>query len=195
MKRSLLSLAAIALLATACVGRTPTPETSTSGTTTDSTNLEDARLTTAVRLALLEKLGSDGMTIEPEVRGDRAFLTGTVQQRSSQELAEEVAASVRGVRRVKNRIKVAKGDSTALGAAVSDAEREVRDALLETRIKGRLLSEVGRFGLEIEVECVDGVASLRGWLPDPERKRFALSAAESTPGVNKVIDLLRVGLE
>ena len=36
------------------------------------------------------------------------------------------------------------------------------------------------------------MVSLRGVLPDQERKTIALRAAETTTGVKKVIDLLRV---
>lgn len=56
-----------------------------------------------------------------------------------------------------------------------------------------LAAEIGRHAFDLEVECSDGVVSLRGTVPDEERHRIALRAAESTSGVKKVIDLLRVG--
>ena len=64
--------------------------------------------------------------------------------------------------------------------------------MLEMRIGKNLLGEIGRYALDLEVEATDGVISLRGTLPDPERKSLALKAARGTAGVKQVIDLVQV---
>ena len=71
----------------------------------------------------------------------------------------------------------------------------MHDAGLESRVKSQLLGELGRYALEIEVEAADGAVSLRGWVPDRTRKRIALATARDTRGVERVIDLVRIGLE
>lgn len=162
----------------------------------DSAAVADTLRAEKVRRQLLAKLGGDALGIEIAAEGHRVDLAGEVDRRSTQELAEEVAKSVRGVRRVRNRIALAEpGPGTPLARGVGEAEREVLDATLESRVKAALLGELGRRALDIEVEASDGVVSLRGWVPDRERKRLALATAEALSGVEEVVDLIRVGLE
>ena len=157
-------------------------------------DLSDARLENAIRLALLEKLGRDGLGIKVDVDRGRAKLTGQVDKRSTQDLAEEVAKTVPGVQGVDddvtNREEAAPGAPVA--RVVGHAERKVDDAVLEIRVGKNLLQEIGRYALDLEIEVSDGVASLRGTLPDRERKSLALRAARDVSGVSKVIDLLKV---
>jgi osmotically-inducible protein OsmY len=188
MNRSIPILLAAALLTAACAG-TVSPQRAA----TDR-SISDASLQADVYVALLEKLGHDGLPIDVNVSNGRVMLTGQVGQRSTQELAEEVALSVPGVRGVDNRVTAPSGSAaqSAPGQAVDHVDMEVQDGILETRVGKNLLEEIGRYAFDIEVEASGGVVSLRGTLPDQERKTLALRAAEKTAGVNKVIDLLHV---
>lgn len=160
----------------------------------EGTELHEGLLMLRVKGALLAKLGTDGLRVGVDVAGSKVTLTGEVEKRSTEELAKEVALGVDGVSSVDNRLTVAKSDGkTPVAATVADAEREVADAALETRVKVRLVGEIGRYGLRIEVEATDGVVSLRGKVPDTERERLALAAARAVDGVKKVVDLLDVG--
>jgi len=173
-------------------GPTTPSATATSGFAND---LAAARITVAVRLALLEKLGRDGLRIHIDVAGDKVTLSGTVAVRASQELAEEVALGVTGVRSVDNRLKTvadARPSPHPVEKAVGKAEKEVADAMLESRVKLRLFDVMGLVAFNVEVEAVDGIVSLRGTLPDPDHRDIALQAAGHTKGVTKVLDLLRV---
>ncbi|MEM9291130.1 MAG: BON domain-containing protein [Acidobacteriota bacterium] len=161
--------------------------------------LADARATLAVRGALLQKLGADSLNIEVTVEGDRAVLSGLVEERSVQELAKEVALAVDGITTVDNRIRLEGDkdlvDSTAPEIAERvgrDAEEEALDALLEVRLKVALVREMGTRALAIEVEAVDGVVSLRGQVPDSERRSVARRTAAEVDGVRKIVDLLEV---
>ncbi len=157
----------------------------------------DALLTERVRVKLLGKLGTDALGIDVAAAGDRVRLSGTVAARVTQELAEEVARSVPGVRRVDNRIalELRRDRPGPVGRAAAEAERELNDAALESQVKADLLGELGRWALELEVEAADGVVSLRGWVPDAARERLALATARDVRGVERVIDLIRIGLE
>jgi osmotically-inducible protein OsmY len=189
MIRTRLSLAAILLatLLTACA-------TGSSQRSATDRSVSDASVQADVYVALLEKLGRDGLPIDVSVYNGRVILTGDVGQRSTQELAEEVALSVPGVRSVDNRVTAPSGSTaqTTPGQAADHVDLEVQDATLEARVKKNLLAEVGRYAFDLEVEASAGVVSLRGTLPDQERRTIALRAAEKTAGVKKVIDLLRV---
>jgi osmotically-inducible protein OsmY len=184
----------LALLAGACASTVPTPRSEASNEAIREQDVSDARLEKDVRLALLDKLGEDVLGVTVEATRGRVTLIGAVDERSTQELAEEVAESVPGVVSVDNRLFARKGapESTTVGRAAGIAEREVDDAVLEMRVGKNLLGEIGRYALDLEVEATDGVISLRGALPDPERKSLALKAARGTAGVKQVIDLVEV---
>lgn len=157
-------------------------------------DVADARLEREVGLTLLEKLGEDGLGVTVEATGGRVTLIGAVDKRATQELAEEVAKSVPGVQSVDNRLfaRQESPEKTAPGRAAGTTEREVNDAVLEMRVGRNLLGEIGRYALDLEVEATDGVVSLRGTLPDPERKSLALKTARETSGVKDVVDLMQV---
>jgi osmotically-inducible protein OsmY len=182
------------LVLAACASTVPTPRSEAGAEAIREQDVSDARLEADVRLALLEKLGEDVLGVTVEAIGGRVTLIGAVDQRSTQELAEEVAKSVPGVVSVDNRLFARKEspESTTAGRAAGTTEREVDDAVLEMRVGKNLLGEIGRYALDVEVEVTDGVVSLRGTLPDPERKSLALKAAQGTSGVRRVIDLLQV---
>ncbi len=192
--RSLALAAVVGVLSGACASTVPTPRSQAETEAVREQDVSDARLETEVRLALLEKLGEDGLGVTVEALGGRVSLIGAVDKRTTQELAEEVAKSVPGVQSVENRLfaRQESPEKTAAGRAAGSAEREVNDAVLEMRVGKNLLGEIGRYAMDLEVEATDGVVSLRGTLPDRERKSLALKTAQGTSGVKKVVDLLQV---
>jgi hyperosmotically inducible periplasmic protein len=184
----------LSLLLSACASTVPTQRVRASEEARREQDVSDARLRNEIRLALLDKLGQDALGITVVAAGGRVGLYGAVHERSTQELAEEVAKSVPGVLRVDNRLSSRRTSADApVASALGHAGREVDDAVLEVRVGKALLSEIGRYALDVEIEASDGAVSLRGTLPDPERKSLALKAAERTSGVVKVVDLLQVG--
>ncbi len=190
-------LTAAALVATALAAGCYRPAPSPPPADPAEARVADALLTEGVRARLLDKLGADALGIAVVARGDLVLLTGAVDEHSTQELAHEVAASVPGVRKVDNKIGLVPrtGGPGALGRAAAATERELLDAGVESQVKSRLLGEIGRWALELEVEAADGVVSLRGWLPDAAREKIALDTARGVRDVEEVIDLIRIGLE
>jgi hyperosmotically inducible periplasmic protein len=182
------------LLSGACASTVPTQRSEAGDEAIREQDVSDARLEKDVHLALLDKLGEDALGVTVEASRGQVTLIGAVDERSTQELAEEVAESVPGVASVDNRLFARKEapESTTVGRAAGTAEREVDDAVLEMRVSKNLLGEIGRYALDLEVEATDGVVSLRGTLPDPERKSLALKAAQGTSGVKQVVDLVQV---
>ncbi|HKH44337.1 MAG TPA: BON domain-containing protein [Thermoanaerobaculia bacterium] len=192
LPKTLLAVLLTGSLLSACAATAP--GTARGGWATGEENVEDASLGADVRLALIDKLGFDALGVTVDTAGGSVYLTGRVEKRATQELAEEVALSVPGVTKVENRLslKPTGQSETVVDKAVSNSEREVQDAALELRVGKNLLGEIGRHALSLEVESTDGVVSLRGRVPDRERKELALRAAQDTPGVKKVIDLIEV---
>ena len=146
-----------------------------------------------IRELLFEKGGERALAIQVTVDRTKAILTGEVPTRAAQELAEEVALSVDGIKSVNNRLRVAPpAGGNAAAKAGRTMEQETADAYLESKVKRHLYSEIGKRAKDLEVEAVDGVVSLRGTLPDASRKQIALDAATKTKGVKRVVDLIKV---
>src|SRR5262245_41591826 len=93
-----------ALLSAACASTVPTPRSEAGNEAIREQDVSNARLEKEVRLALLDKLGEDALGVTVEARNGQVTLIGAVDERSTQELAEEVAESVPGVVNVDNRL-------------------------------------------------------------------------------------------
>lgn len=150
-----------------------------------STEVSEALGATSVKAKLIDKLGADALHIRVSVSGETATLTGEVAKSPSQGLAEQVALSVEGIKKVDNKVTV-----KAAAGPVAASEASVKNVALEMKVKGVLLTEIGTNALKIEVEVVDGVVSLRGKLDNPETAKAAIAKTRSIKGVKKVVDLL-----
>ena len=149
------------------------------------TEVSEALNANSVKAKLIDKLGTDALRIKVSVSGETATLTGEVAKSPSQGLAEEVALSVSGIKKVDNKVTV----KDAAGPAAA-SEASVKNVALEMKVKGILLTEIGKNALKIEVEVVDGVVSLRGKLDNPDASKAAITKTRSIEGVKKVVNLL-----
>ncbi len=150
-----------------------------------STEVTEALKGISVKSKLIDKLGADALGITVAVSGETATLAGEVMKSPSQGLAEEVALSVKGIKKVDNKVTVRNAEG-----AVAASEASVKNVALEMKVKGILLTEIGVNALKIEVEAVDGVVSLRGKLDDPGSSKAAVRKTHAIKGVKKVVDLL-----
>jgi osmotically-inducible protein OsmY len=136
---------------------------------------------------LRRAFGDDAKGIEVRVEGSTATLSGTVSERSTQELAEEVARSVPGVTSVENRI------SGPQSKGLGKLRDEALDATLEMAVKHAIVRDVGSGTAQaLEVEACDGVVSLRGKVLDRDTAKRVREAAERADGARRVIDLIDV---
>jgi len=173
------------LLGGACGG-----ERKTGGGATEST----AALGLRVRLELLQKLGVDGLRVTVDTDHGRVRLSGEVHKRSTAELAEKVAGSVEGVSSVRNDIRVSgeAAPSGKLDAALAEAQHELDDAALATRVRLALVDHFGSDGFRIGTAAADGVVTLE--FPstiDRARRRDIVRWTESIAGVSRVVALDR----
>jgi osmotically-inducible protein OsmY len=141
--------------------------------------------TLKVKLALLEKLGSDALRVDVDTVGDEVRLGGAVAKRETAELAETIARSVPGVARVDNDLKVAEPSGAA-----TEAEAEVKDAVLESKVRLALIDRLGSDGFRIGTEAASGVVTLEFPAAMPaERRRDAQAATRKVSGVEKVVGI------
>lgn len=155
-------------------------------------NTADWTTTLKVKLALLDKLGADSLHVEVDALAGALTLKGTVDKRETRELAETVAKSVEGVKSVNNDVKLeaSVANPSKTSAAIAEAEAEVKDAVLSTKIRLALGDKMGSDGFKIGTEVADGVVTLE-FAKDfaNARRREASKVVEAVAGVTKVISI------
>jgi osmotically-inducible protein OsmY len=102
--------------------------------------------------------------------------------------------SVGGVKEVNNQLTLADGDAAGGRPAPDEhaAGDTITDALLEARIKIRLLTRGGPEAFHIHVKAAGGVVILSGGVPDEAHLEKALRITLATLGVREIHDLLEV---
>lgn len=109
----------------------------------------DEQIEEDVETALLEDPATRLYQVEVEVDGGTVILSGTVDSRARRDLSEEVAAGIRGVRDVENRISV-------------EYPEERLDPEIEAEVERRLATDIHVNELLITVDVADGAVSLSG---------------------------------
>lgn len=186
MKKNRIHSSALALLLGASLGTASYAAAQTSAPV--DVEVSQALTGVSVRAKLIDKLGADGLRISVEMMGDKAVLTGQVDKKESQELAKEVALSVSGVKSVDNRLTQ---NPSKEATGMKNIEGEIKDAVLESKVKNILLTEVGKNAMKIEVEATNGAISLRGTVPSKDISKAAVAKTKSISGVKKVVNLLK----
>ena len=142
---------------------------------------------TVAQRKMKSAFGEDAKQIEVKIEGSTATLTGTVSERSTQELAEEVARSIPGVTSVNNQL------TGPQAQGLDKLRTEALDAALEMTVKGALVRDSGASVADaLEIEAADGVVSLRGTVSTSDSRNSALGVAGRVDGVRKVVDLVEV---
>jgi osmotically-inducible protein OsmY len=183
MQMKLKTLTKMALVGALLIG-------SSSAIASDDT--ADWTTTLKVKLVLLEKLGADSLHVEVNSAAGAVTLEGTVDKRETRELAETVAKSVESVKSVKNdiRLEASVANPNKTGVVAGEAEAEVKDAMLSTKIRLALADKMGSDGFKIGTEVANGVVTLefeRDFAA--ARRREAKEIVEGVGGVTKVLSV------
>lgn len=155
-------------------------------------NKSDWTTTLNVKLALLNKLGTDSMQIEVDSAVGVVTLTGTVEKRETKELAQSVAKSVAGVKSVQNDVRLEANveNPNKAGVVAGEAEAEVKDAVLATKIRLALVNKMGSDGFKIGTVAANGVVTLKfGDDISIERRKAASKLVLGIYGVKKVVSV------
>ena len=174
----------VTLIGVALIGATAAQAATTAKADAAQT---DWTTTLNVKLALLNKLGTDTLHIDVVSVGGTVNLKGTVDQQKTKELAAKVAMATRGVRRVENGIRL---EAVANSSHAGAADAEVKDAVLDTRLRLALIDEMGSDGFNIDTDAADGVVTLSfdSAFANDGRER-AVAIATGLKGVSKVVSV------
>lgn len=155
-------------------------------------NQADWTTTLNVKLALLNKLGTDSLKVDVDSTAGALVLKGTVDKRETKELAETIAKSVAGVKTVNNDILLAANvaNPNKTGVVAGEAEAELKDALLETKIRLALVDKMGSEGFKVGTEAASGVVTLRfDHDCTTARRAEATKVVKGVEGVTKVLSV------
>lgn len=149
--------------------------------------IEVRRFELKIQETLIERLGEDARTVQVAVNGRKAFLSGTVERRVTRQLAKEIVLSFDAIASVTNRIEARDTPTILEGQAFLEGQ----DAEVEFRVNRAVKAALGPLAKALVIEVVDGIASLRGPVPDRGTHELALKTAEGVAGVRQVLDLLK----
>jgi osmotically-inducible protein OsmY len=188
-----LALAALALVAGVTAGPAALAASARSIRAADTARavepvLHDAMLAFDVRAALLEQLGERSLDVDVSAAGGVVRLAGRVADSELRSRAVWCAREVNGVTAVEDAIDVAPGEDDVAPPTAHDAA----DALLEARIKVRLLRMLGPRAFRLAVEARAGEVWIGGRIPSKDDKRLVVEAALRVPGVHEIADAVEV---
>ncbi|GAB3030160.1 BON domain-containing protein [Bowmanella dokdonensis] len=122
----------------------------------------------------------------------KATLTGRVQDSSHKELAEAIAAGVKGVTDVDNQITVDENHKGSPRHTSRDYGDVVADATITTAVKSKLLWSKHTEGMDTKVTTKDGKVELTGTVATKQARLQAEKLAKNTDGVRSVSNKLEV---
>lgn len=131
--------------------------------------------------------------LKVSVEGDKATLTGIVDEDVSRDLAEQIALGVNGIKNVDNQIKVQEGYTPPARSGNDRSFGEVvDDATITAAVKSKLLWGKNTGGMATNVDTVGGKVTLAGTVDDGASKELATRVAMNTRGVTAVDNRLVV---
>ncbi|SJN59220.1 BON domain-containing protein [Vibrio ruber] len=149
----------------------------------------DAWLDGKAETTLLLNTNLNSFDINTDVKNQVVTLTGSVNNDLEKSLAGELVAGLDGVKKVNNKLMVVNADKPK---SDSDASAVLTDSKITTVVKTRLLMETNVSGTDINVTTDNQTVTLTGQVNSDAEHDLALSIANNTNDVNKVIDKLEV---
>lgn len=151
--------------------------------------VDDASITAAIKSKLLWSKNTEGHQTEVTTKAGKVTLKGTADSAAARELVGNMALNTRGVVSVDNQLVVAAAKPDMADKARSsanEAEQEISDAWITTKVKTTLLYSTNVRGTDITVNTTNGVVTLNGRVDSGAERALAISLAENVRGVKSV---------
>ncbi|MCZ2367721.1 BON domain-containing protein [Vibrio diabolicus] len=149
----------------------------------------DAWLDGKAETTLLLNSNLNSFDINTDVENQVVTLSGSVNNDLEKSLAEELVTGLDGVKEVNNELSVVNEGKKETD---SEALATLTDSKITTIVKTRLLMDTNVSGTDIDVTTVRKTVTLAGKVNSDAEHDLALSIANNTNDVNKVIDKLEV---
>jgi hyperosmotically inducible protein len=149
---------------------------------------KDAEIKTKITVEVIDKLGSEVISINADVYEQDVMLTGAVEKSDIKAKAGKLAAGVDGVKKVINDILVIEPVAQKKGAV----EGFVDDTVIDTKINGLLLDGKGVNVTNFRWRSVQGHVFLFGRALSAAEKTKAIGIVKGIEGVRSVTDRVKV---
>lgn len=162
-----------------------------------SGELKEAWLDGRIETAYMLNRHLNPFTIDVDVDGDIATLSGEVESDIDRDLAEQIAMNVDGIAKVRNELEVREKsvwDETRASVRTASNKflQAVEDATTTAIIKSKLVANENTRARDINVDTKNDVVSLSGEVSTTEEENLAVLMAENTANVEKVKSKLKV---
>lgn len=151
---------------------------------TPGDHVDDTLTTARVKMALLDSSLSDASQINVETSKGIVQLSGFLSSNEAKVSAGEVAAGVKDVRDVSNRITVRTGNRSA--------GETLDDTILAGKIKLALAEEETTNANRINVEVREGTVELSGFVGSYAERNMAVEFVSGLDGVKSVINSMDI---
>jgi osmotically-inducible protein OsmY len=151
--------------------------------------IDDATITSAVKSKLLWSKYTDGLATDVDTTRGKVTLLGTADSQTSKDLAGRLAMNTRGVVSVNNKLVVNGTKPTMSDSAKSsakEAERDVADGWITTKVKSTFLYSSNVDGSDIAVSTKSGIVTLSGKVDSGAERALAVELAKNVRGVKSV---------
>ncbi|WP_444993842.1 BON domain-containing protein [Aliikangiella sp. IMCC44359] len=130
--------------------------------------------------------------INVEVKNGKATLTGKVDAVVNKELASQIALSVKGIKKVDNKIKIDKNYVVSVKSKERSFAESVDDATITAAVKSKLMWSKHADDLNSDVETTAGKVTLKGTANNLMAKEMAGRLATSTHDVRALDNQLKI---
>ncbi|MCG8672805.1 MAG: BON domain-containing protein [Pseudomonadales bacterium] len=141
--------------------------------------------------AFLLNKNLESRSIHVSVDADTAVLTGEVNSAVKKSLAQEIALSVDGIKKVNNQLNVIANQNNEIINSKAIIQDKA-DVVLTSKINQRLLTHKHLRSAVINVHSKKGMVELSGKTPSESVKDLAYYLAKNVNGVKSVDNQLRV---
>jgi osmotically-inducible protein OsmY len=138
-----------------------------------------------------------GNDVDVKVKGDKAILKGTVDNRRAYTVAETIAKDTPGIHYVENHIKITKSNnekpvSDMIYSEMMRLSDMAEDSWVEAKVETELMLSNAIETEKIDIEVVDGLVILTGSVPTDTQRDLIEHKIEDIAGVKEIENRLTV---
>jgi len=177
--------ATVAMLLTACPSAmlgTAVLGSSIADERTIGMQIDDIAITSKIMARLTAEKDMPSRWLSVDSIEGKVSLMGHLKNQEQINRAVFIANSFQGVKSVHSEIKIGEPSLKSM----------MTDSWITTRIKTRLLKHPKTSGVSVHVETIEGRVYLQGMVRNDDQYQQALELASTTPGVNEVVDMLKI---
>ena len=163
--------------------------------------VDDSVITTKVKAKFVGDKQTRADHVEVETVDGVVDLTGSARSKAKAARHVTLARQVKGVKSVKNNIKIEAPDTTATTdknsdkprtAATGKSDQPVKDTTITTKVKAKFVEDKTVSATNIHVKTVNGVVRLTGSAKSADESSKAAELAREVEGVKSVTNNIKV---